>query len=148
MVQRRKLAYADIKGRKRRQISTMLNFQGQRKLTPAFQAIRKAPQGHREPTHCSATATHGRIRWPVYTSMHSVTCAGIRLLLQCNAYTQRGRPASANGRKKYKPSFKQHRFRYKLGAVIRINGGLFSWLWRIYVSLELNVWKKKIKYLN
>ena len=79
----------------------MLNFQGQRKLTLAFQPIRKAPQGHGEPTHCSATATHGRIRWPVYTSMHDVTCAGIRSLLLCNVYAQR----ESLGRKKYKPSF-------------------------------------------
>ena len=38
MVQR-KLAYAAVNGRKRRQNSTMLNFQGQRKLTLAFQPI-------------------------------------------------------------------------------------------------------------
>ena len=90
MVQR-KLAYADVNGRKRQQSSTMLNFQGQRKLTLAFQPIRKASQGHREPMHCSAIATHGRIRWPVYTSVHGVTCAGTRLLLLCNIYAQRER---------------------------------------------------------
>ena len=36
---------------------------------------------------------------------------------------------------------RQYRFRYKLGVVIGINGDLFYW--RIYVSLELDVWKKK-----
>ena len=90
-VVQRKLAYADVSGRKRRQSSTMLNFQGQRKLTLAFQPIRKAPQGHREPTHYSATATYGRICWPVHTFMHSVTCAGTRLLLMYSVYAQRGR---------------------------------------------------------
>ena len=109
MVQRKlTLTYANVNGRKRRQSSTMLNFQGQRKLTLAFQPIRKAPQGHREPTHCSAMATHGRIRWPVYTSIHGVTCVGTRLLLLCNVYAQRG-SASTNGRKK--PSLNVARYR-------------------------------------
>ena len=89
MVQR-KLTYVDLNGRKRRQSSTMLNFQGQRKFTLAFQPISKAPQCHWVPTHCCATVTHGHIRWPVYTSMHGVICAGIHLLLLCNVYAQRG----------------------------------------------------------
>ena len=84
-----KLAHADVNGRKRRKSSTMLNFQDQRQITLGFQPIRKTPEDHQEPMHCSATATHGRIRWPVYTSMHSVTCAGTRLLLLCNVYVQR-----------------------------------------------------------
>ena len=92
-----KLAYADVNGRKRRQSSTMLNFQGQRKLTLTIQPIRKALQGHRKPTHRSATATHGRVRWPLYTSMRGVTCAGTRLPLLCNVYAQheRLRPLTA-----------------------------------------------------
>ena len=85
-----KLTYADTNGHKRRQSSTMLNFQGQGKLTLAFQPIRKMPQGHRELMHCSAMATRGRIRWFVYTSMHDVACAGTCLLLLCNVYAQFG----------------------------------------------------------
>ena len=68
------LEYVAVSGRKCRQSSTMLNFQGQRWLALAFQPIRKVSQGHREPTHCSTMATHRRIRSPVYTSMHSATC--------------------------------------------------------------------------
>ena len=41
-----KLAYADVNGRKCRQSSTMLNFQGEHKLMPAFQPIRKAAWWH------------------------------------------------------------------------------------------------------
>ena len=90
IVVQHKLTYADVNGHKRRQSSNMLNFQVQRKLTLAFQPIRKMPQGHRELTHFSAMATHGRICWSVYISMHDVTCAGTRLLLLCNVYAQFG----------------------------------------------------------
>ena len=79
----------DVNRHECRQSSIMLNFQDQRQLTLAINAIRKAPRGHREPTHCSATATHGRVRWPVYTAMHGVTCAGTCLLLLCNVHAQR-----------------------------------------------------------
>ena len=75
-------------GRKRAQTSAEFNhveLEGQRKITLAFHLIKKAPQGH----HGPATAMHGRMRWPVYTSMHGVTFAVTRLLLLCNVYAQR-----------------------------------------------------------
>ena len=129
-----KLAYADVNGRKRRQSSTMLNFQGQRKLTLAFQPIRKASQGHREPTHCSATAIHGRIRWPVYSLLYA------RRNLRWNtlvAAAQRLRSAwkfaSANGRKKYKPSLTPNKWpKHKRKNLRKIWNGA----WAYYIVLR------------
>ena len=101
----RKLVYEEVNGLKRWRSSPMLNFQGQRKLTPAFQPIRKMPQGHREPTHCSVTAMYGHVRWPVYTSL-----IYLRHNLHWNtlvALSSRWTSASANGGKKYKASSRQ-----------------------------------------
>ena len=105
-----KLRYADANRRIHWQSSTMLNFQSQRKLTLAFQPIRKAPQGHREPTHSSATATQGRERWPVYTSIHDVT--GIRLLLLRNVYAQRGCLSPLTNARRINPASLKFKFTY------------------------------------
>ena len=62
-----KLAHVDVNGRKRRQGSTMLNFQGQHFPALPFQSVRKAPKV----TKCRHVDLHGEIyrRLRTYTLM-------------------------------------------------------------------------------
>ena len=116
---RQKLVCVDVSGRKCRQSSNMLNFQGQgqRWLALAFQPIRKATQGHWEPRHYSATATHGRIRSPVLP----LYMAQLPLVhVWCCSATAGASAtfASVAGTKKYKHSFTHEMTWHRVGYIL------------------------------